>query len=41
MYLTVQLKNTDHPVTMQCSTGKSWVLAFMWMPPDTHHQPKH
>lgn len=25
-----------------CSVGKPWVLAFMWMPLDTHHKPwKH
>ena len=26
---------------MQCYPGKHRVLAFMWMPLDTHHPPKH
>ena len=34
-----QLKavNCDHFATIKCSAGKLWVLAFIWMPLDTHH----
>ena len=39
--LTGDVNNTDHLITTQCSAGKPWVLAFMWMPLDTHHPSKH
>ena len=35
--LRAHVSNTDHLITMQCSAGKPWVLAFMWMPLDMHH----
>ena len=38
---TTNLNNIDHLITMWCSAGKPWVLAFMWMPLDTHHPSKH
>ena len=40
--LTGDMNNIDHVIIMQCSAGKPWVLAFMWMPLDTHRHPsKH
>lgn len=39
--LTYKVKYSDHLVTMHHSAGKSCVLAFMWMRPDTHHTPIH
>lgn len=35
--LTGNVNNIDHPFTTQCSAGKTWVLAFMWLPLDLHH----
>ena len=39
--LTGEVINTDHLITLQCVTGKPWILAFMWMPLHTHHPPKN
>ena len=39
--LTADRNNFDHLITMRCSAGKPWMLAFMWMPLDTYHPSKH
>lgn len=37
----IQVNNTVHLVTMQCSAGKPWLSAFMRTPLDKRHLPKH
>ena len=39
--LTGDVNNTDHLVTMQCSAGRPWVLAFMRMPVCMDHTRGH
>ena len=39
--LTSDVINIDHLFIMQCSAGKPWVPALMWMPLDQHTPPKH
>ena len=35
------MNNIDHFITLRCSTGKPWVLSFMWILLDKHHPSKH
>lgn len=39
--LTAEMSNMDHLTILQCSVGKSWILAIVWLPTDTNHLPEH
>lgn len=35
------MRHIGYKIMMQCSAGKSWVLASMWMPLEIHHPSKY
>lgn len=36
-----EVNKIDQIITVQCSAGKPWVLAFVWKPLDMHNPTKH